>query len=120
MMDELKQKGKTPYKTPYIVVFDNITHSTIEYDSKKLCGAALNMRTNTIDTYLNKDKLYHNRYLLVRGELHDKKITIELSIHPELLIELEKIMKLVYNCNILRLTNAICKDYVFNYESKNR
>lgn len=113
-MDELKERGKTNY----IVVFDNLTHSTIEYDSKKLCGQALGMRTNTIDSYLNKDKMYHNRYFLVRGEMHNKKITVELSMHPELLEQLEKIMKIVPNCNLLRLTNAVCKDYVFNHEAK--
>jgi hypothetical protein len=113
-MDELKEKGKTPH----IVVFDNVNHITTEYDSKKLCGLAMGMRTNTIDTYLNKDKLYHGRYFLVRGEQHDKKITVELLIHPELLEQLEKIMKIVPNCNLLRLTNAITKDYVFNHEAK--
>jgi hypothetical protein len=113
-MAELKEKGKTNF----IVVFDNVNHTTIQYDSKKLCGAALSMRTNTIDTYLNKNKLYHNRYLLVRGEMHQKKITVELSMHPELLEQFNMIMKTVNNCNLLMLTNVICRDYCFNYEIK--
>jgi hypothetical protein len=103
--------------TSDIWIIDTHTDETKRYDNKKLAAAALGVRMNVIDVYLDKNRLYKQRYILRRGEVHEKKTIITVLIPAELLKELKTIVATVPNANLMKLTNAICKDYVFRYES---
>lgn len=104
----------------FIIVHDIQTGETKEYDNKKVLADDLGIilrNQNLITAYINQNKLYKGRYIFSKGEPHEKKVYFDLFIHPALLTELKKIISEVPNTNLIKLTNAICKDFIFKYDN---
>lgn len=112
--------NKTTHKniTNFIRVTDTRTSEVKIYDNKKLCAEALDITYSVVEVYLDKSKLYKGRYLIERTETHEKKIIVEIAISTKLYSSIKGIVRTVDSANMVKFTNAICKDFILNYDNE--
>jgi hypothetical protein len=106
--------------TEFIIVNDTLNNTRIIFDNINMCSDEFNISYGVILNNIKKKRLYKNRWIFEYGDTHEKKIKVEFLFSPILMRELKKIYTSVPNCNIVKLTNTICSDYVFMMNEENK
>jgi len=106
-----------------VIVYDLLTDELQEYTSIEQASEAINVSTAVIEKYAKQNasgqqQICKGRYVITRGQDHDKTVEMQLSLHPVQMKIINRIMK--KNPKVLsKFVNVCAQDFITKYYSNN-